>query len=80
MIKVYLLRSKISLSNTTVLNYMQELGIKSTVISKSLHIKKGECYKKFENHLNRKFDAEKLNEKWCTYFTYLFSEKWKKTI
>ena len=29
MMRVYLLRAKISLSNTTVLKYMQELGIKS---------------------------------------------------
>lgn len=30
MMKVYLLQAKISLSNTTVLKYMQELRIKST--------------------------------------------------
>ncbi len=73
-LRVYLLRAKISLSNTTVLKYMQELGIKSTVTPKNQNTKKGDCYKKFENHLNREFYAEKPNEKWCTDFTYIL---WK---
>jgi len=78
MIRVYLLRAKISLSNTTVLKYMQELGIRSTVTPKKPTYKKGDCYKKFENHLNRKFHAEKPNEKWCTDFTYIFMEDGRK--
>ena len=72
--RVYLQRVKISLSNTTVLKYMQELGIRSAVTPKKPAYKKGECYKKFENHLNRDFQAEKPNEKWCTDFTYIFME------
>ena len=78
MMRVYLLRAKISLSNTTVLKYMQELGIRSTVRPKKLAYKKGDCYKKFENHLNRAFHAEKPNEKWCTDFTYIFMEDGRK--
>ncbi len=78
MMRVYLLRAKISLSNTTVLKYMQELGIRSTVTPKKPAYKKGDCYKKFENHLNRKFHAEKPNEKWCTDFTYIFMEDGRK--
>ena len=78
MIRVYLLRAKISLSNTTVLKYMQELGIRSTVTPKKPAYKKGDCYKKFENHLNREFRAEKPNEKWCTDFTYIFMEDGRK--
>ncbi len=45
MMRVYLLRAKISLSNTTVLKYMQELGIRSTVTPKSLHTKRGTAIK-----------------------------------
>lgn len=78
MMRVYLQRVKISLSNTTVLKYMQELGIRSTVTPKKPAYKKGECYKKFENHLNRDFQAEKPNEKWCTDFTYIFMEDGRK--
>ena len=78
MIRVYLLRAKICLSNTTVLKYMQELGIRSTVTPKKPAYKKGDCYKKFENHLNREFRAEKPNEKWCTDFTYIFMEDGRK--
>ena len=40
--------------------------------------KKGDCYKKFENHRNREFHAEKPNEKWCTDFTYIFMEDGRK--
>ena len=78
MMRVYLLRAKISLSNITVLKYMQELGIRSTVLPKRLSYKKGDCYKKFDNHLNREFHAKKPNEKWCTDFTYLYMEDGRK--
>ena len=69
MLRVYLLREKISMSHTTILKYMQELGIRSTVTPKKPAYKKRDCYKKFEDHLNREFHAEKPNEKWCTDFT-----------
>ena len=78
MMRVYLLRAKISLSHATILKYMQELGIQSTVKPKKPAYKKGDCYKKFENHLNREFHAEKPNEKWCTDFTYIFMEDGRK--
>ena len=55
--RVYLLRAKISLSNTSVLKYMQELGIQSTVTPKKPTYKKGDCYKKFENHLNAQWSG-----------------------
>ena len=71
MMRVYLLRAKISLSHATILKYMQELGIQSTVKPKKPAYKKGDCYKKFVNNLNREFHAEKPNEKWCTDFTYI---------
>lgn len=65
MLRVSLLRAKISLSNTIVLKYMRELRIKSMVIPKR------PPYKKFENHLNREFHTDRPNEKWCTDFTYI---------
>lgn len=74
MMRVCLLQAKISLSHTTILKYMQELGIRSMVTPKKLVYKKGNCYKRFENHLNREFHAEKPYEKWCTDFTYIFME------
>ena len=58
MMRVYLLRAKISLSHATILKYMQELGIQSTVKPKKPAYKKGDCYKKFVNHLNREFHAK----------------------
>ena len=75
MMRVYLLRAKISLSYATILKYMRELGIRSTVALKKPAYKKGDCYKKFENHLNREFHAEKPNEKWCMNFTYILMEE-----
>lgn len=53
----------------------RELGIRSTMTSKKPVYKKGDCYKKFENHLNREFHAEKPNEKWCMNFTYILMEE-----
>lgn len=78
MMRIYLQRKGISLSETTVLKYMQELKIRSTVIPKKPSYKKGDCYKKFDNHLNRNFDAESPNKKWCTDFTYIFMEDGRK--
>ena len=78
MMRVYLLRAKISLSSTTTLKYMRELKIRSTVTPKRAAYKKGDCYKKFENQLNREFHAEKPNEKWCTDFTYIMLEDGRK--
>lgn len=78
MMRVYLSRAKISLSNVTVLKYMQELKIRSTVLPKKPSYKKGDCYKKFDNHLNREFHAERPNVKWCTDFTYLYMEDGRK--
>jgi len=57
---------------------MRELKIRSTVTPKRPAYKKGDCYKKFENHLNSDFHAEKLNEKWCTDFTYIILEDGRK--
>ena len=76
--RVYLLRANISISNTTTLKYMQELKIRSTVTPKRPAYRKGECHKKFENHLDREFHAEKPNEKWCTDFTYIILEDGRK--
>lgn len=78
MMQVYLVRTGIILSSTTVLKYMQELKIKSTITPKKPAYKKGECYKKFDNVLNRDFKAAHPNEKWCTDFTYLFMEDGRK--
>ena len=80
MMRVYLLRAKISLSHATILKYMQELGIQSTVKPKKPAYKKGDCYKKFVNHLNREFHAEKPNEKWCTDFNLYFDGRRKKAL
>lgn len=74
MMKIYLQRADIYLSETTVLKYMQELKLKSTLTPKKPTYKKGECYKRFKNHLNREFHAESPNKKWCTDFTYIFME------
>lgn len=78
MMRVYLLRANISLSDTTALKYMQELKIEFTVTPKKPAYKKGDCYKKFKNHLDWKFHAEKPNEKWYTDFTYIIMEDGRK--
>lgn len=50
---------------------MKELGLKSVTVPRKPRYIKGECYKKFENLLEQKFEADRPNKKWCTDFTYL---------
>ena len=78
MMRIYLQRAGIFLSETTVLKYMQKLKIQSTVTPKKPSYKKGDCYKKFANHLDRNFHAESPNKKWCTDFTYIFMDDGRK--
>ncbi|MEY8391556.1 hypothetical protein AALA98_09315 [Lachnospiraceae bacterium 45-W7] len=55
-------------------------GVKDQIYSntKKPVYKKGDCYKKFENYLNREFYAEKPNERWCADFTYMILEDGRK--
>ena len=76
--RVYLAREGITISDTTILKYMREFGIKSTIQRKRPGYKKGECYKKFDNQLDRNFEAVHPNEKWCTDFTYIFLDDGRK--
>ncbi len=69
---IYLKRRGVSMSTTTTLRYMRELGIHSVVHPKKYRYKKGDCYKKFDDLLKRDFHADAPNRKWCTDFTYLF--------
>ena len=72
MMKVFLERKKIFLSQNTVLKYMQELKIHSIRRPKKVRYHKGEQYKKFDNLLKQDFTAKRPNQKWCTDFTYLY--------
>jgi putative transposase len=57
---------------TTIYKYMLELGLRSVVRRKKPNYRKGKSNKIFPNLLNQNFDVEKLNQVWCTDFTYLF--------
>ena len=69
----YLERRGYRYSRTTVHKYMnKELGLYSIVRPKKPGTKPGKPHKVFENKLKQNFTAEKINQKWCTDFTYLF--------
>lgn len=71
--QVYLKRKGISYSRTTIHKYMNKLlGLKSIVCPKRPAYKHGDVHKIFENKINQNFTAPKINQKWCTDFTYLF--------
>ena len=71
--RIFLLRKSIILSKTTVHKYMnKELGLTSIVVKKKPGYIKGQVHKVFPNLLNQDFTADKINQKWCTDFTYLF--------
>lgn len=71
--RVFLMRKNIKLSAPTVHKYMNnELGLRSVVRRKKPNYEKGNPHKVFENLINRDFVSDKINQKWCTDFTYLF--------
>ena len=71
--RVYLEREGFSYSLVTVHKYMNTLlGLKSIVRPKKPEYKQGKPHKIFENKIQQDFSAEKINQKWCTDFTYLF--------
>lgn len=70
---VYLDRRGYNYSAATIHKYMNvELGLHSIVRPKKPDYKHGKPHRVFENKLNQNFTADKVNQKWCTDFTYLF--------
>lgn len=70
---VYLERKGFRYSSTTIHKYMnKELGLRSIVRPKNPVYKHGKPHRVFENKLKQDFTADKINQKWCTDFTYLF--------
>lgn len=70
---VYLARWGYHYSPATIHKYMNtELGLYSIVRPKKPDYEHGKPHKIFENKLGQNFTADKVNQKWCTDFTYLF--------
>lgn len=77
--KIFLARKKISISKTTVHKYMnKELGLTSIVKRKKPYYARGNAHKIFPNLLCGSFIAQKVNQFWCTDFTYLFLKDGRK--
>ena len=49
-----------------------KLGLHSIVCPKKPDYQQRKVHKIFENKINQDFTADKINQKWCTDFTYLF--------
>ena len=70
---VYLARRGYDYSPATIHKYMNtQLGLRSVVRPKKQGYKHEKPHKVFENKLKQDFTADKVNQKWCTDFTYLF--------
>lgn len=70
---VYLTRRGYDYSPATIHKYMNtELGLRSIVRPKKPGYEHAKAHKVFENKLKQDFAADKVNQKWCTDFTYLF--------
>ena len=70
---VYLARRGYGYSTTTIHKYMNtELGLRSIVRPRRPGHVHGKPHKVFENRLKQDFNADTVNQKWCTDFTYLF--------
>lgn len=71
--RVYLARRGYNYSPATIHKYMNtQLGLHSIVRPKKPGCEHGKPHKIFENKLHQDFTADKVNQKWCTDFTYLF--------
>lgn len=71
--QVYLCRAGYRLSPLTVHKYMNtELGLMSVARRRKPAYQHGKAHKIFRNRINQDFHADKVNQKWCTDFTYLF--------
>jgi len=71
--RIFLERKNIKLSILTVHKHMnKELKLHAIVRRKKPNYEKGYSHKVFDNLINRDFSAEKINQKWCTDFTYLY--------
>ena len=72
-IHAYLTRLGYNISRLTVHKYMhKELHLHSVSRKRKEKYEYGTAHKVFENKLNQDFSADKINQKWCTDFTYLF--------
>jgi transposase InsO family protein len=70
--RVFLERKNMKLSELTVHKYMNKvLGLRAIVRRKKPNYQKGHVHEIFNNLLEQDFRAEKMNQKWCTDFTYL---------
>ena len=70
---VYLARMGCHYSAVTIHKYMNtEMRLHSLVRPKKPGYRRGKPHKVFENKLQREFQAQRANHKWCTDFTYLF--------
>ncbi|MCM1201839.1 MAG: IS3 family transposase, partial [Bacteroides fragilis] len=70
---VYLARRGYHYSPAAIHKYRNtELGLHSVVRPKKPDYQHGKPHRVFENKLDQDFTAEKVNQKWCTDFTYLF--------
>ncbi|ERL20745.1 hypothetical protein HMPREF1986_01960, partial [Oribacterium sp. oral taxon 078 str. F0263] len=79
MMQAYLERAGIVLSPLTVHKYRNtELGILSVPRRKRPEYHKRKAHKVFPNILERDFDGNEINAKWCTDFTCLFLENGEK--
>ena len=69
----YLCRNGYSVSRLTVHKYMNtELKLFSISRRRKPNYERGVPHKVYKNKLNQDFGSIKINQKWCTDFTYLF--------
>ena len=79
MVKLYLEKDGIIRSNLTIHNYMnKELRLRSITRRKRPNYRKGKPHRIFENKISQNFTAAKINQKWCTDFTYLYLKNGEK--
>ena len=71
--KIYLAREGFVYSMTTIHKYMNcILGLKSIIRPQKPKYERKKAHAIFEDRIQQEFWAEKINQKWCIDFTYVF--------
>jgi len=75
-IKIWLFREiGLTINHKAVLRLMNKYNLLSTIRRRRAWVRFGEHLHRYENVLNRKFDADKPNQKWATDISYISTKQ-----
>ena len=74
-VKIWLKREGFCINHKKVLRIMNKYGLLSEIRRRRKYKQMGKSLHKYENILNRKFNADKANQKWVTDISYIHTKQ-----